>query len=140
MSAAIAAQPTGASASSGGLNIAVSTHVLNTATGQPAHNVLVTFEALEAGSKDTWTLLGEARTNSDGRVSGFPAITTKEATADYRLRFATGEYLVAQGHEAPFFPQVTIQWQVSQKADQDRAKLHVPLLISPFGYSSYRGS
>jgi 5-hydroxyisourate hydrolase len=132
----VVANPT--AGSSGGLDIAVSTHVLNTATGQPAADVRVTFESLIGA--DSWTVLGESRTNSDGRVGSFPHIQTTAPTADYRLRFASGEYFIAQGHAAPFFPQVTIQWQVSQAADKDRAKLHIPLLISPFGYSSYRGS
>lgn len=128
-------------AATAGVNIAVSTHVLDTSTGIPASNVRVWFERCDASGQQ-WTLLGEARTNSDGRVGHetFPPIATTDATADYRFRFDSGEYFRAQGHSQPFFPMVTLQWQVSQERDAKRTKLHVPLLLSPFGYSSYRGS
>lgn len=136
--ATLTPQPTAASSGPFAVNIAVSTHVLNTATGQPAANMLVYFEHHAGGDK--WTRLGEGRTNADGRIGTFPPIQTNEETADYRLIFQSGEYLKAEGHPAPFFPQITLQWQVNKKADKDRAKLHVPLLLSPFGFSSYRGS
>lgn len=135
--AAPAAAPAAASA---GLNIAVSTHVLNTSNGLPAANIRVVFEAQSESNRSVWECLGEARTNSDGRIGSFPPIRTSAATANYRLVFDAEEYFAQLGVAPAFFPHITIQWQVSQQHDHARAKLHVPLLLSPFGYSTYRGS
>jgi len=105
----------------------VTTHVLDTASGRPAARVPVQLERLEAG---TWRLVGGGETDDDGRLRTLlpdgPA-----PPGHYRIRFDTRAYL---GPDA-FFPAVQIEFVV-----RDDRHHHVPLLLSPFGYSTYRGS
>ncbi|HZD22505.1 MAG TPA: hydroxyisourate hydrolase [Acidimicrobiia bacterium] len=101
----------------------LSTHVLDTATGEPAAGMRVHLaRAGEAG----WERLGESVTDDDGRVTGFGDLSGGR----YRLGFETGEY----GNE--FYPFVAVAFVV----DEERSHYHVPLLLSPYGYSTYRGS
>lgn len=102
----------------------ISTHILDLSTGQPARGVAVTLE------KDGRELQREA-TNADGRV----AFDCPREPGVYRLTFAIADYQRAQG-AAPFFLDVPITFHVT---DTGR-KYHVPLLLSPFGFSTYRGS
>ncbi|HEY1375837.1 MAG TPA: hydroxyisourate hydrolase [Gemmataceae bacterium] len=108
----------------------VSTHVLDTARGRPAAGVAVSLEALADG---TWQGLARGTTDADGRIAallpGGPP-----AAGDYRLRFATGDYLRGQGGAA-FYPEVVVHVRL-----EPGMKYHLPLLLSPFGYSTYRGS
>jgi hydroxyisourate hydrolase len=131
-------------------NIALSTHVLNTSNGLPAGDLLVHLEAqddpapgAELGS-GAWRRLVSRRTNADGRVGGddFPALTSSAPLARYRLVFEAAAYWSAQGVAVSksFFPQITIAWQCSAEEDANRKKLHVPLLLASYGYSTYRGS
>ena len=95
----------------------LSTHVLDTAAGRPAAGVPVTlFDA--AG-----TTLADALTDADGRVG---SLGGELATGDYRLRFAV---------DGAFYPEVVVAFTIA--ADEHH---HVPLLLSPYGYSTYRGS
>jgi 5-hydroxyisourate hydrolase len=105
----------------------ISTHVLDTARGRPAAGVEV---ALERGPD--WDEVGRGRTGDDGRIA---ELGSPGAPGPYRLRFATGAYLETAG-TPPFFPEVTIQFTVERPEEHH----HVPLLLSPFGYSTYRGS
>jgi 5-hydroxyisourate hydrolase len=105
----------------------VTTHVLDTARGVPAAGVPV---RLERGPD--WTEVGSGRTGDDGRLAD---LGSPEAPGAYRLRFNTGAYFQAAGTRA-FFPEVTVQFTV-ERPDEHH---HVPLLLSPFGYSTYRGS
>ena len=105
----------------------ITTHVLDTAQGRPAAGVAVT---LERGPD--WTQVGSGRTGDDGRLAG---LGSPEASGPYRLRFDTGAYFAAAGTRA-FFPEVTVQFEVERPEEHH----HVPLLLSPFGYSTYRGS
>jgi len=109
---------------------AVSTHVLDTVRGEPAAGVLVRLE--RAGSGE----LGRGVTDADGRISDFGV--TELSAGTYRLVFETGPYLSVQGGKAsePFFPEVVVTFA----ADGRRPSYHVPLLLSPFSYSTYRGS
>jgi 5-hydroxyisourate hydrolase len=109
----------------------ISTHVLDTAGGRPAAGVRV---ALEARVGDGWERVGGGVTDADGRVPDLAAGATLGAGA-YRLTFATGEWLAAAG-TAGFYPQVTVEFLVEDPG----AHYHVPLLLSPYGYSTYRGS
>jgi 5-hydroxyisourate hydrolase len=103
----------------------ISTHVLDLATGRPAAGVGVTlWEAGEEG----WNEVARTETDADGRVEEFGGAS---GPGRFRLHFATDTYL---GPDA-FFPEVTLQFVVA-----DEARVHVPLLLSPFGYSTYRGS
>ena len=104
----------------------ITTHVLDLAAGRPAAGVAV---VLEQGSDAGWHELARARTDADGRVGD---LGEAPAPGRFRLRFDTAGYL---GDDA-FFPEVALQFAVERPEEH----LHVPLLLSPFGYSTYRGS
>ncbi|MBA3673238.1 MAG: hydroxyisourate hydrolase [Gemmatimonadaceae bacterium] len=111
----------------------ISTHVLDTALGTPARGVGVALERLhEDGSG---VAIGGGETDADGRVRDLVAAGTVISAGDYRLRFETGRYLAASGREV-FYPAVTVDFRLTGPD----AHYHVPLLLSPFGYSTYRGS
>lgn len=103
--------------------MSLSTHVLDASLGRPAPGVAVRLE----GPHGT---LAEGRTDDDGRIAGWP---TEEGT--HRLVFDTGGYFAGRGVTA-FYPQVVITFTVADPGDH----YHVPLLLSPFAYSTYRGS
>ncbi|HEX2731692.1 MAG TPA: hydroxyisourate hydrolase [Polyangiaceae bacterium] len=110
----------------------ISTHVLDTALGAPAAGVVVSLaQQLSNGMAQE---LGQATTNADGRISKFE-VPTPAASMTLRLSFDVGDYLMKQGRPV-FFPSVQILFAVSSSDDH----LHVPLLLSPFGYTTYRGS
>lgn len=107
----------------------VTTHVLDTALGRPAVGVPV---ALEHRSEGTWTPLGIAATDSDGRIADLGPDTL--APGRYRLTFDTGSYF-ASTQQTGFFPEVVVVFTLAGASHH-----HVPLLLSPFSFSSYRGS
>ena len=106
----------------------LSTHVLDTAQGRPAAGVALRLADAEG------TLLFEGVTDADGRCPGLPGI----AAGRYRLSFAVADYFRAQGvalADPPFLDVVTIDFGIG-----DGGHYHVPLLVAPYGYSTYRGS
>lgn len=103
----------------------LSTHVLDTSIGRPAAGVPVRLEARGDGG---WRHVTDGRTDADGRIAGWGV----EAAGVYRLVFGTGDYL---GPDA-FYPEAAVAFRVADPAEH----YHVPLLLSPFGYSTYRGS
>jgi 5-hydroxyisourate hydrolase len=108
----------------------ITSHVLDAATGRPAAGIPVTLAQL---SSDGWQTLAEAVTDSDGRVSQFgPA---RVPAGRYRVTFDTETYFASLGQSA-FYPEVQVVFEL---AEVD-AHYHVPLLLSPFAYSTYRGS
>jgi 5-hydroxyisourate hydrolase len=111
----------------------ITTHVLDTARGRPAAGVAVTLEIRRADG--SWAELGRGVTNADGRITTLLSDKDRLAKETYRLRFATAAYFTALGVSG-FFPEVQIHFQI----DDPAAHYHVPLLLSPFGYSTYRGS
>lgn len=110
----------------------ISTHILDISIGKPGAEVEVTLEFL-TGSQ--WDELGKSRTNSDGRAAGFGLPEGSMQTGVYQLRFDTGAYWKKRG-VAGFFPHVTLAFEVTDSKEH----YHVPLLLSPFSYSTYRGS
>jgi 5-hydroxyisourate hydrolase len=102
----------------------ISTHVLDTARGLPAAGIKVTL-SLRAGGD--WSLVANAVTDTDGRVREFGSARIEPG--DYRLQFDTAAY-------STFYPEVSVVFTVS---DAD-AHHHVPLLLAPFGYSTYKGT
>ncbi len=105
--------------------MSVSTHVLDAVLGRPAAGVAV---RLFVGDE----LIGEGVTDRDGRCRLTEAAT---APGTHRLVFGTGTWFAEQGREA-FYPEVVLTFAVREPADHH----HVPLLLSPFAYSTYRGS
>lgn len=108
----------------------ITTHILDLTRGAPAAGVAVT---LEHAAGERWTVLGRAETDADGRVR--EAFAALPGAGRYRLTFATGAWFAARG-VACFHPEVSVVFEVPD-AQQHH---HVPLLLSPFGYSTYRGS
>jgi len=104
----------------------VSTHVLDAVAGKPAGGVAVSLSFLDPAG--AWVAVEAGETDADGRHRF--ALDTSPGV--YRLAFGTGEYFAALG-VATFYPEVTITFTVSA------GHYHVPLLLSPFGYSTYRG-
>ena len=98
----------------------------------PARAVAV---RLEIQRDRGWTALGDHVTDDDGRVRDFIAPGARVDAGLYRLTFRTGEYFRAQGSVA-FHPEVVVSFEITDAARHH----HVPLLISPFGYTTYRGS
>lgn len=111
---------------------AITTHILDISRGQPAAGVAVTLEVESAAA---WTSIGGGITNQDGRISGLAPAESGLAAGVYRLTFATGEYFSKRGLDS-FYPQVVVVFRIADPAQH----YHVPLLVSPFGYSTYRGS
>jgi 5-hydroxyisourate hydrolase len=111
---------------------AVSTHVLDTVRGEPASGIVVRLERVGSGE------LGRAVTDDDGRITDFGVASLSAGT--YRLVFETAVYLAGSGRgeggAAPFFPEVVVTFA----ADGLRPRYHIPLLLSPYSYSTYRGS
>ena len=113
----------------------LTTHVLDTARGCPAAGLRI---ALYAVSGNSHRKIAEAVTNADGRTDGPILPAEGFATGSYELVFLTGDYLRATGQagaEPLFLDQVPIRFGISEAAHY-----HVPLLLSPYGYSTYRGS
>jgi 5-hydroxyisourate hydrolase len=109
----------------------ITTHILDTALGRPAAGVPVT---LERRAGEAWELLGRGTTDADGRIADLmPAGSMRPGV--HRITFATGEYFAAQNTEG-FYPTVPIIFSVADGAEH----YHVPLLLNPFGFSTYRGS
>lgn len=110
----------------------LSVHVLNLTTGAPSAGITV---VLEKKNGDNWMKLNSAVTSQNGRISALYPTGQKIQPGDYRVTFKTGDYYAAQ-HEETFFPEIPVIFHIA-KADEH---YHVPLLLSPYGYSTYRGN
>jgi 5-hydroxyisourate hydrolase len=106
----------------------ISTHVLDTSRGRPAANVAIKLDRRESGD---WREIARATTDADGRARELASLEG----GMYRLTFEVSGYFSALGQEH-FFPFVSVVFQVRDTTERH----HIPLLISPFGYSTYRGS
>lgn len=111
----------------------ISTHVLDTSTGRPAAGIKVSLETLNAGSG--WTQVAWGTTDDDGRIRELLPMNGRLDQRRYRLVFDTLSYFQQRGVQA-FYPVVVVIFEIAAPADHH----HVPLLLSPFGYSTYRGS
>jgi len=108
----------------------ISTHILDTARGTPVAGVAV--ELLADGK-----VLASATTNADGRTDAPLMQADRLAAGPYEIVFHVGAWLRALGpDETPFFDDITIRFVVSG----EQRNYHVPLLLSPYGYTTYRGS
>ena len=114
----------------------LTTHVLDTASGKPASGLAITLYRDNGGALEK---LKSVVTNSDGRCDGPILDKTEFAIGTYELHFAAGDYLKKQGGKLPdplFLDVVPIRFGIADASSH----YHVPLLISAFGYSTYRGS
>ena len=109
----------------------ITTHVLDTGRGRPAAGVQVSLEREDAPG--VWASIGSGTTDADGRVKGL--LSTVPGAGTFRLTFETGAYFAAAGVPS-FYPRVVITFSTTD-ADEH---YHVPLLLSAFAYSTYRGS
>ncbi|MFC6881264.1 MULTISPECIES: hydroxyisourate hydrolase [Actinomadura] len=107
----------------------VSTHVLDTHRGRPAASVPV---RLDRYAEDTWRPVLEGRTDGRGRWTALGGGGSEPGT--YRLRFGTGPYFAELGTDT-YYPEVVVVFTVAEGSGHH----HVPLLLSPYGYSTYRG-
>ena len=105
----------------------VTTHVLDATAGRPAAGIAVTLAAADGAP------VAAGITDADGRIADLGP--DRLTPGDYRIDFRTGDYFAGRGQET-FYPQVSIVFSVSA----DQGHYHVPLLLSPFAYSTYRGS
>ena len=108
----------------------VTTHVLDAVSGRPAAGVEVTLDQRVA---DGWRPVIAGRTDSDGRISDFGPVDLEPGI--YRVSFGTAAYFAAVGQQA-FYPEVIIPFNLTDP----EAHYHVPLLLSPYAFSTYRGS
>jgi 5-hydroxyisourate hydrolase len=110
----------------------ITTHVLDTARGCPAAGIPIRLE--QQGGDGRFAVVGSGITDADGRVKDLlaPGALT---VGTYRITFETGGYLTRTG-DAGFYPEVPVIFRIEQPQEH----YHVPLLLSPFGYSTYRGS
>lgn len=111
----------------------ITTHVLDTARGRPAAGVPVTLDRREPDGR--WTRVGAGTTDADGRLRTLVPDPAALAAGVYRITFDTAEYFSANEVEG-FYPEASVVFTVRNPAEH----FHVPLLLNPFGYSTYRGS
>ena len=109
----------------------LTTHVLDTSVGKPGKDMTIRLMQRE---NDAWQTIAQGVTNEDGRIGDLLPAEGKLTAGNYKLVFETGNYFAANNIKG-FYPEVEIQFTVT-----DDAHYHVPLLINPFGYSTYRGS
>lgn len=106
----------------------ISTHVLDTSLGKPAAGIRVTL-------RHDGSLLGSGETDADGRVRNLLESGSDLKEGDYTLTFAVADYFMSAKRDS-FYGDIAINFRIASAAEH----YHVPLLLSPFGYSTYRGS
>lgn len=111
----------------------ISTHVLDTSRGKPSAGVAVRLDRRDASG--AWTLISKSKTDSDGRCGQLLAEDKEYRAGEYRIVFETGHYFRSHGADG-LYPYVEIAFVVHN----GEAHYHIPLLLSPNGYTTYRGS
>jgi 5-hydroxyisourate hydrolase len=111
----------------------ISTHVLDTALGQPAAGIMVHLEYAELPGP--WETLASQHTDDDGRCANLLPADRSLSPGQYKLRFETGAY-----HESQSVKGLYLTIEIAVTVRPDDTHLHVPLLLSPNGYTTYRGS
>jgi 5-hydroxyisourate hydrolase len=115
-------------------SVRITSHVLDVSRGTPAAGIAVQLE-YRGGEAEDWRLVGKSQTNADGRVTDLSPESAPAAAGQYRLTFETHAYFAAQAI-ATLYPAVVVVID----AAAGESHYHVPLLLSPFGYTTYRGS
>lgn len=119
----------------------ITTHILDTSTGRPAQNIAISLEyatEYRAGGTSSWELVGQGHTDSDGRLKTLlhkDGVQQPLKTGIYRINFDVASYHAQQGVTG-FYPEASIVFYVRDATQH----YHVPLLVNPYGYSTYRGS
>lgn len=111
----------------------ITTHVLDTMRGRPAEGITIVLES--RSESEAWKEMSRSKTNADGRIENLLPPNFKIPLGVYRLTFLTAEYFRTLKIES-FYPFVTVTFEIRDTA----LHYHVPLLLSPHGYSTYRGS
>lgn len=111
----------------------ITTHILDTASGRPAHGVRVVLERREDGD---WVELTRGVTDDDGRISDWLPGDKPAKTGMYRCTFEVGSYFDSSEHSAGFYTNIPVVFRLNNPD----AHYHIPLLLSPYGYTTYRGS
>jgi len=111
----------------------ISCHVLDTSLGRPAKGLGIVLERC-VDQADAWVRVSQATTNADGRALGLCG-SDPLSPGPHRITFETGPYFAEQGQPV-FYPEVRVTFVVAETGEN----YHIPLLLSPFGYSTYRGS
>lgn len=111
----------------------ITTHILDTSLGKPAEGVAI--QLLQQQADGQWKVLGEGHTNSDGRIADLLSADTVLPAGTYQMHFATAAYFEQQKLEV-FYPWADVVFNITG----DGQHYHIPLLLNPFGYSTYRGS
>lgn len=110
----------------------LSVHVLNLENGLPSPGVNVTLEEQKNGQ---WVQISRAKTNEQGRITGLFPEDQKFKNTTYKVTFKTGEWF-KKNQQNTFFPEVPVIFQTDGSVNH----YHIPLLLSPYGYSTYRGN
>jgi 5-hydroxyisourate hydrolase len=110
----------------------LTTHVLDTSNGEPAEGIRITLQKIHEDGR--WMDIATKLTNADGRISDFLKDSQTLEFGIYRLIFETGSYFNELAL-ASFYPYIPVVFEI-----KDESHYHVPLLLNPFGYSTYRGS
>jgi len=110
----------------------LSVHVLNLENGTPTPGISVDLEHKEQGK---WVKLSSGVTDKNGRISALFPTDKQYETGDYKVVFKTGDYYQKVQH-ASFFPEIPVIFHM----DKSESHYHIPLLLSPYGYSTYRGN
>lgn len=124
----LAMAPAAFSAPSGTLSV----HILNQQTGIPSPNVTVT---LEKEQQNSWVTLASGKTDEDGRIKSLYPQDQDMLPGIYKVTLKTGDYFHQQ-QQTSFFPEIPVMFTVTKTNE----KLHIPLLLSQYGYSTYKGS
>lgn len=111
----------------------LSSHILDITSGKPAQDVTI---ILEKNNGYDWSVLETAQTNQDGRVNFMTVhMNNPESVGIYRLNFKTKEYFNKNKSET-FYPEINVMFEIND----EKTHYHVPITLSPYGYSTYRGS
>lgn len=110
----------------------ITTHILDIARGAPACNVAITLSRLDGEDR---VVIGQGETNNDGRIPDLCASDTVLAAGTYQMHFDTASYFTRVG-DPVFYPWADVIFNIGA----DGQHYHIPLLLSPFGHSTYRGS
>ena len=113
----------------------LSVHVLDLQSGQPTAGIRVTLEERNGDGSNDWRALAAGVTNAQGRIAALYPEGKTMAAGDYRIVFETGDHFKREG-KATFFPRIPVEF----KTEAGVAHYHIPLLLSPYGYSTYRGN